>query len=157
MTLWPCILSGNMTGTGLFNQFPRCGVEGHAIMNKPYREKYTKKPKPPNSKCLVCGFRFYVEPSEQVRGRGIYCSKKCSCSVLGKKVTEKYKDVFVHAKNLHLQKKTHYACRYLKRSSCHVCGTFPADAHHEDYAKPFDVIWLCKKHHNQLHKNIKAA
>ncbi len=33
---------------------------------------------------------------------------------------------------------------------CH-CGKAKVEAHHEDYSKPFDVIWLCKKHHVELH------
>ena len=27
------------------------------------------------------------------------------------------------------------------RQSCVQCGAFPAEAHHPDYAKPFDVLW----------------
>ncbi len=26
-------------------------------------------------------------------------------------------------------------------------------AHHEDYSKPFDVIWLCPHCHKQIHKS----
>ncbi len=35
---------------------------------------------------------------------------------------------------------------------CAICGKEKVDAHHEDYTKPLDVIWLCKKHHAELHK-----
>ena len=39
----------------------------------------------------------------------------------------------------------------VKRKPCQVCGSVFAHAHHEDYSKPLEVEWLCKKHHLQLH------
>jgi hypothetical protein len=43
----------------------------------------------------------------------------------------------------------------LEKSSCEVCGVVDVEAHHEDYAKPLDVIWLCVKHHAERHMEIK--
>ena len=40
----------------------------------------------------------------------------------------------------------------LKRQPCHVCGK-NAEAHHPDYSRPLDVIWLCASHHRQAHNN----
>ena len=28
------------------------------------------------------------------------------------------------------------------------------EAHHEDYDKHLDVIWMCRKHHKKLHNNL---
>lgn len=42
----------------------------------------------------------------------------------------------------------------LKQKSCIVCGDKKVDAHHEDYSKPLEVIWLCRTHHFHLHENI---
>lgn len=41
--------------------------------------------------------------------------------------------------------------RSLEREPCEVCGEDPAEAHHTDYLKPLDVMWLCRKHHNEWH------
>lgn len=39
----------------------------------------------------------------------------------------------------------------LIRGIC-VCGSIKVEAHHEDYLKPLDVVWVCKKHHAELDK-----
>lgn len=33
---------------------------------------------------------------------------------------------------------------------CWVCGAV-AEAHHPDYSRPLDVVWLCPAHHRQAH------
>lgn len=41
---------------------------------------------------------------------------------------------------------------------CVVCGTrVDVHGHHEDYAKPLDVVWLCRTHHNERHTEIKTG
>ena len=40
----------------------------------------------------------------------------------------------------------------LKRLPCTVCGAHEhVQAHHEDYQKQLAVVWLCRKHHQELH------
>jgi len=46
-------------------------------------------------------------------------------------------------------------CGKIKRLPCEVCGNPKTEAHHEDYSKPYDVHWLCRKHHNEIHKRMK--
>jgi hypothetical protein len=41
---------------------------------------------------------------------------------------------------------------HLVRQPCEVCKAGRAVAHHDDYAAPLDVRWLCRSHH-QLHHN----
>jgi ribosomal protein S27AE len=37
------------------------------------------------------------------------------------------------------------------RKPCEICGAEKVDAHHDDYAKPLDVRWLCRRHHSTWH------
>lgn len=37
---------------------------------------------------------------------------------------------------------------------CARCGNEKSVAHHEDYDKPLEVIWLCQPCHKQRHKEI---
>lgn len=39
----------------------------------------------------------------------------------------------------------------LAEQPCEICGALKVTAHHEDYSKPLDVIWLCPKHHRWIH------
>lgn len=44
----------------------------------------------------------------------------------------------------------------LIRQSCERCGVVETvQAHHEDYSKPLEVIWLCKIHHMIRHRELR--
>jgi hypothetical protein len=47
----------------------------------------------------------------------------------------------------------------LNRESCEYpnCSVRFAQAHHPDYSKPLDVIWLCQPHHKKLHLKPKIV
>jgi hypothetical protein len=39
----------------------------------------------------------------------------------------------------------------INKEPCVVCGCEDVLAHHEDYSKPNDVIWICASHHKSYH------
>lgn len=41
----------------------------------------------------------------------------------------------------------------LNKEPCEVCGNDKVHAHHDDYAKPMSVNWLCDIHHNEWHRD----
>lgn len=45
----------------------------------------------------------------------------------------------------------------IERQPCEICGAVEFEAHHSDYSRPYDVRWLCRKHHKQEHKRLRAA
>lgn len=42
----------------------------------------------------------------------------------------------------------------LVRKPCEICGNPKSHAHHKDYSKPLEIIWLCPKHHKKIHSTI---
>lgn len=44
----------------------------------------------------------------------------------------------------------------IMRQPCIHCGE-KARAHHDDYAKPLDVIWLCPAHHGERHRLLNRG
>ena len=45
----------------------------------------------------------------------------------------------------------------LARQACEVCGTEAGEAHHDDYAEPLEVCWLCRKHHVERHRQTNLS
>ena len=45
--------------------------------------------------------------------------------------------------------------RYKKREKCSIknCNLM-GERHHPDYEKPIEIIWLCSKHHHELHHKV---
>lgn len=39
----------------------------------------------------------------------------------------------------------------MKKLPCEFCGTERVHAHHKDYSKPLEVVWLCARCHHRLH------
>ena len=81
-----------------------------------------------------------------------YCSK---CYALNSnKLTRRFK---LSEKEKNMQNARNIVHRMVKEGNlypekCKMCGNIPTQAHHEDYEKPLNVIWLCDKHHKERHK-----
>ena len=65
-------------------------------------------------------------------------------------LTENYRKKY--PERIRAQGRINDGIRYgkLKRKPCIVCNS-KAHAHHPDYSKPLDVIWLCPRHHKLEH------
>lgn len=45
----------------------------------------------------------------------------------------------------------------LRRGRCEICGSLRVDGRHDSYDKPLDVRWFCRRHHLQLHAQMRRA
>jgi hypothetical protein len=90
--------------------------------------------------CKQCGNSF-----TPLTKRSIYCSGECvrkKEAAYSKRRRTEYSSE---------RKKAILAAQKMRSQPCEVCGLVDADAHHDDYAKPTDVRWLCRSHHRQHH------
>lgn len=128
--------------------------------------------------CINCGKEFETQLKEIRRGKGKYCSLRCAGHAGGKAFHAKYDIRGMNNPNYKdgnwqsrkYQYKLNYRRRYpeaakahdivrnavrhgrLIKQPCHICGsTINVHAHHEDYSKPLDVIWLCDTCHRIRH------
>ena len=46
--------------------------------------------------------------------------------------------------------------RKITQQPCQIkqCPTVVTEAHHNDYTRPLDVTWFCRKHHREFHNKV---
>lgn len=74
---------------------------------------------------------------------------------LNRKCRERYRKSSTYRALHYARTSVNQAVRYgkIKKMPCEICGTEPAEAHHDNYNNPLKVRWLCKKCHSEWHKN----
>ena len=121
-------------------------------------------------KCIICD--SYKNIEEFVRNKVIksgYSNRCKSChnkicrvyitknqAYYTKKSNEYRKTAIGKIKNhAHQKVKTAIRSGKLIRMGCEICGNMKSEAHHPDYSKPLNIIWLCSFHHKEWHKKNK--
>lgn len=110
-----------------------------ACENESARKYYKRNVK----KCIDKATRWRKENPEQYRKSSLPSHRKASAR------TRRARPEEVKARRI-----VNNAIRSgkIKRLPCEVCGNVRSEAHHEDYAKPLEVVFLCKTHHVEAHK-----
>lgn len=108
-----------------------------AINNAPYTRSYARK--------------YYEINSEVQKDSHRQWSK-------GKRGTKFYRR-YLDPIKVSARKKVAYALKTgkLKKLPCSVCGVDRVEAHHENYNKPLEIVWLCKQHHGFLSRKDKSC
>ena len=70
-------------------------------------------------------------------------------------LTKIWKEADARRRKCHNKVKTEIKAGRLNRDPCVRCGDTNSHAHHEDYDKPLDIVWLCPVCHKQRHKEIR--
>lgn len=96
--------------------------------------------------CQGCGKEF-----ESPTGRGKYCVGSCYRNY-ERAYSRRHRATFSPERR-RASELVYVAVNrgHLIRQPCEVCKALHSEAHHDDYAAPLDVRWLCRSHHKQHH------
>lgn len=126
--------------------------------------------------CYRCKQIKNVLEFGKIKGKYRYECKKCHAEEVRKRSPESRKKAIIRNKKyrkLHRKEINKYKREYqkankirayahnlirnliwkkkLKRQVCEKCSDIKSEAHHPDYFKPLEVIWLCRIHHAEIH------
>lgn len=120
--------------------------ESHKEELREYQKKYRETHKEGKSEYLK---QYRRDNAKRLKELGREYRQK-NATELAKKKKRKNESIYNFA-----GVKLNYAKRKgrIKQKPCEVCGDENSQAHHCDYNKPLDVIWLCPKHHSEWHQN----
>ncbi len=71
-------------------------------------------------------------------------------------VFQKWRDKNYHKYKAQVKLRNAVVAGNIIRQPCQLCGKSKVHAHHSDYTKPLEVMWLCPKHHTAWHRVFKA-
>jgi spore maturation protein CgeB len=92
-------------------------------------------------------------PLEKNRYRRYRYCRKCHAEYM-KATRPKHSELSPEARmkaNVRAIAKYHLRAGRIEQEPCEVCGAFDSQMHHDDYTKPKEVRWLCRRHHLKVH------
>ena len=84
----------------------------------------------------------------------LYASKYKEKTAVRKK---RYRSVNKHKSTAHYLVSCALTTGELVKLPCHICDDPHSQAHHEDYTKPLEVMWLCQTHHSRRHEELMGG
>lgn len=144
--------------SGLCGWCRKCLAEATKKWNAAHRDRrllhYKKYRETHKEKCRAQFKAYYATHKEHKRATTLEWRKRNPELVraMRRRAVARYRRRYPEKAHAH-----DTLCRAIQRGvivkqPCVVCGSIKAEGHHSDYTKPLDVIWLCRKHHRDIHK-----
>lgn len=108
--------------------------------------------------CELCDKEFLGKANRRL------CSRLCRSRIVCHLVVGKKNTNYRHGKRMNGKQRspifdkcyrklrTALETGIIIKKLCLVCGNPKAEGHHKDYSKPYEVQWLCRKHHYAIHR-----
>lgn len=132
------------TGGPAFRVCPRCEVVFQINLSRK-RHVYCR---PCESARSVEHARKYPERKRILNKKYLH-SEKGKAAIFRKTTTERLRYPEKYKARMAVQ--TALRNGRLSKQPCEICSEIRSVAHHDDYAKPLSVRWLCTPHHLETH------
>ncbi len=86
--------------------------------------------------------------------KGKVTQRKYYTSLAKQLANKRWNDKNKHKKRAHGQLRHAIEMGRVIKEACKICGALKVEGHHEDYDKPYDVIWFCHLHHSYHHRGL---
>ena len=144
---------------GLRRECKECRNKASRLYRKTHKEKFSISDKKyrheHKEQCRTNGRNYGLRHKEKIaKHKKLYrATAKERTAEYGKMYKEKHKKE-TQARSLFASRVR--SGKIIRPDKCSKCGkTRKVEGHHEDYDKPFEVIWLCKSCHWILHTELK--
>lgn len=108
--------------------------------------------------CRSCEYEYYKNYREQNRDKVRQAMRDYWKTPNGKKLrlksTAKYRKKYPERYKAYKAVSNALMRNTITRKPCYACGNKKSQAHHEDYSKQLDIIWLCGPCHRAYHSKI---
>ena len=120
-----------------------------------YHKKWAKENKEKLAKYNKTYQREYYDKNKEVILKKAKKYAQENRELLNKIAREYYKK---NKEKSSVRSKTRDAVKkgLLIKKDCRICGNKESEIHHQDYNNYLDIIWLCRKCHLNLHREIRA-
>ena len=108
------------------------------------------------SECIKQRDRNRANNPERVAARADYAKTDAGIAS-GNKAKRKWQEKNLIKRAAHIITGNAIRDGKLIKAPCECCDEAIVHAHHDDYAKPLEVRWLCNKCHNDWHKENGEA
>ena len=97
-------------------------------------------------------FAYRVANREKIRERDRINAKKYNQQPYRAKAIQNWQARNREKRQAHVDLGNALKLGKVVKQPCQKCGSPRSEAHHPDYSKPLEVVWLCRIHHVEEHK-----
>jgi hypothetical protein len=105
--------------------------------------------------CVKARVRYLDNPER--KANALECARRARADGRNREYQRRHKEKYPVERAARVKLGNAVMRGKIAKGTCAVCGSDKVHAHHHDYNKPLDVIWLCPTHHGETWRGPRSA